>query len=353
MASKRKTLPADFEQQLKTASLDELIAVFQRCRLDARGGYTKHTAIGFLDCPDALIQWLVAQGLDVDEGDLDGRTPFAERAAFGRVAQMPLLISLGADIERRDDDGATPLHAAAGHHQPEAVRLLLAEGVEVDVLDDEDRTPLEYGLIRTSNIDITEMAEVAGLLLEAGAAVSDAMREEVERIGSTFEFHRAGFNPDTVEETAAGLARLCALFGVEVPGERRMHDGVSPIRVPAGDWRDQHQALWTLLVPSMGAAQTVQGEVIRVSGRIAIEIHDTGGANWDRDYRRMLAAFPAWLAMGHALPDDALAQARTLAEDLRDGAGDLEEVERLLELAVAWVALNPSPRALGPVTWKR
>lgn len=52
---KRKTLPKDFDQMLKSASLDELKAVFGKCLIDARGGYAKRTAIGFPECPDALI----------------------------------------------------------------------------------------------------------------------------------------------------------------------------------------------------------------------------------------------------------------------------------------------------------
>lgn len=107
----RKTLPRDFETLLTRATPDELVSVFDRTRIDARGGSAKATAIGFVDCPDELIRWLVAQGLDVDATDTFGATPLHVRAARGRPEQIPLLLALGTDIERPHRFGGTPLHA--------------------------------------------------------------------------------------------------------------------------------------------------------------------------------------------------------------------------------------------------
>lgn len=59
----RKTLPRDFEEQLKTKSVDEIRAVLEGCELDARGGYRKSTALAFRDLPDELVRWLVERGL--------------------------------------------------------------------------------------------------------------------------------------------------------------------------------------------------------------------------------------------------------------------------------------------------
>ncbi len=352
--AKRKTLPKDFGDMLKTASLDELTAVFNTCLLDARGGYGKHTAIGFLDCPDQLIVWLADQGLDVDAADTYNATPLWERASMGWADQIPLLLSLGADIERRRSGGVTPLHGAAGGQRIATTRVLIDHGADVHAVTDmPGETPLLYALRRTRNASIAEAAEVASLLLDAGATVTGEARIEVERIGKEFEAFRESFSPDSVDEADAGLQRLYALLDVAPVARRVIHDGVSPIEVPGGPWPEQHEALWELLVPSSGTAATVQGEVIRITGRVANELLGNGGINWDRDFKAMLNTLPEHFADGTALSGDELAEARTLVAALRSGGGNDGQIKRLCQLAVIWVTNNTDPLALATPAYRR
>ncbi|MGC3953071.1 MAG: ankyrin repeat domain-containing protein [Propionicimonas sp.] len=351
--AKRKTLPKDFDELLKTASLDELKAVFDRCLIDARGGYSKGTAIGFVDCPDGLIVWLVEQGLDVNAGDSYDATPLWERAWFGRAEQIPLLLSLGADLERPRRHGGGPLHAAAGSQKPEATRVLVEHGARIDALDSAGMTPLLAGLRGTENIGIPGMVEVAEILLVAGETVTPAMRQAVERIGHRFEFHRSNFNPAHLAETDAALARLYELFGVTpVPG-RTLHDGSAPIVVPKGSWRQRYDALWQLLVPSSGPAATLQGEIIRVTGKLSREILGNGSINWHRDFRAMLTALPSYLGQGVALAPSEIVEAELICRELRSGGGDEGQLDRLAELAVSWVTANPTPLPRPALSYDR
>ncbi|ATY15777.1 ankyrin repeat domain-containing protein [Amycolatopsis sp. AA4] len=352
---KRKTLPKNFGEMLTSASLAELQAVFRRTELDARGGYGKATALGFLDCPDELIAWLAGQGLDVDAADHYGETPLWTRAQAGHSAQIPLLLSLGADIERPRAHSGTPLHGATSGQRAETVRVLLEHGANIHATIDgrPGRTPLLHGLRHTENIDIAEMAETAALLLEAGAPVTDEARDLVRRIGANFEFHRTRFSRDLLDATDAGLRELYRLFDVEPVPPRLIHDGTSPIEMPDGTWQKQHELLWELLVPSGGAAETVQGEAIRVSGKVAREILGNGGVNWDRAFRAMIDALPGYFASGTPLPDAELHEAQALAKRTRSGNGDDDELARLSELAVAWVRLNPAPLPLASPKYDR
>lgn len=215
------------------------------------------------------------------------------------------------------------------------------------------KTPLLYALSRTENLGIPGMAQVAKLLIDAGAVVTVEMREQVERIGKNFEFHREAFNPDYLEETQAGLTELNRLFGVAAAAPRQRHDGASAITAPVGKWHEQHQALWELLVPSQGAAATVQGEVIRLTGKIAHEILGNGSPNWDGDFKAMLAAIPVHLGSGTPLPPSELREAQSLAQALRSGDGNDKQLDRLSELAVSWVASNPGPIPLGEPGYRR
>lgn len=351
--AKRKTLPRDFDDLLSSATIAELIAVFDKTLIDARGGYAKGTAIGFVDCPDDLVRWLAEHGLDVDAADSYDRSPLWERAALGRDAQIPLLLSLGADVHRPDRYGDTPLHAAVGNQRLAPTRVLLSHGADPNRTNERGATPLLHGLRRTANIGIGAMAEIARLLLDAGVPVTEEERAQVTRIGEGFEFHREGFNRDFLSEVDAGLTTLYELFDVDPVPRRNMHDGVSPIIVPDGRWQEQYEALWQLLVPSSGPAQTLQGELVRISGKLSREILDNGSPNWGPDFRKMLQAIPVGLASGVALSEDEIHEARRLAHELRGGNDDGEGVTRLSELVVAWVRQNPTPIPLGAVDYDR
>lgn len=349
---KRKTLPKDFAEMLDQATLAALIGVFDSCELEARGGYSKSTALGFYNCPDALVHWLVEQGADINAGDSYQRTPLHHRSSSWKGG-VELLLDLGADIEAQDYQGATPLLAAIQSHKPKSVEALIRRGANVHVEHSRGYGLLQIALGSTRNADIVNTAEIAEMLLAAGVPVADTHAAEVERIGREFEFHRASFNPDYLEATDAALARLYTLFNVTPVATRKVHDGASPIVLTQGRWQDQHQALWELLVPSNGAAATLQGEVIRLSGRISREILHNGGANWDAEFKAMLKFLVEQLSSNQALPAAQLEEARSVGQALRSGNGDGEPCARLCALAVQWVGGNPQPIALPTPGYNR
>lgn len=359
--AKRKTLPEDFEALLEAGDFDAQKAVFDECQLDARGGVFKQTALAFVACPDALTHWLVAQGADLAAADAYGETPLHAHAGHWK-GQVDLLIALGADVNHDAGGRGTPLHRAAAVGNLVAARALLDHGARVDPVNCDGQTPLTFALGRCSNATIERVAPMAALLLGAmpdppekprsfigrvfgGRARSEPrvtaeMQAMVRRIGTDFEFHRTGFNRDGVDAASAALDRLYALFDVSPVPRRVVNDGRSPIVVPPGRWQDQHQYLWQMLVPSSGAAATVQGEMIRISGRIHDERGRNGGINWDSDYRSMADAFLGHLGSAQALPAPDLDRAQKVVAAVKgggDGAGTM------CRLAVDWVLRNPQP----------
>ncbi|MFR1310340.1 MAG: hypothetical protein ACLSCO_16680 [Gallintestinimicrobium sp.] len=77
------------------------------------------------------------------------------------------------------------------------------------------------------------------------------------------------------------------LLHVEPVPKRILYDGKTRIEIHAKSWQKQHAELWNLLVPGSGHAGTVQGEVVRISGKLAYELLDNGGINWDADYNNL------------------------------------------------------------------
>lgn len=364
--AKRKTLPKDFFELVLAGDSVRIREVFDHCEVWATGGYEKDTALAFVGLPDEIARWLVEQGADVNARNSYRRTPLDRHAGHWQ-GDIGLLLELGADPNAADLYGHTLLHSAARSGNADAVDRLLAAGADPAARNDMGQTPLQLALAQCHNAGIAGVAQVAEQLLAATPArpagllgrlfrrapaspVPDPkLAEAVVRIGQQFEFHRGNFNPELLEETEAGLAKLYDLFGVPPVPRRIMHDGKALIDPGPGSWQQQHQTLWELLVPSSGPAATVQGEVVRLSGRIDNELVMNGGANWDADFRKMGKALHAHLGSGSALDAADLAEAAALLPNLRNS----DDASRLCEFAVTWVKRNPVPLALGAVDYQR
>ena len=354
MAKKRVTLPKEFKDLMDEGNIEALKAVYDRCELTAHDGrFSLCTPLHMGGVPDELVIWLVEQGLDINTPDYYGATPLYRQAILGRDT-VKLLLELGADIGKPNTYGESPLHVAAEFFHPKTVKLLIDKGADVNAKNDMGRTPLASVLMVCRGIYIAQTAEIATMLLDAGAKKTPAMKEKVENIGKDFEFHREGINPDYLEAADQGLEKLYALFDVKPVAKRITHDGSAPILVKEGIWEEQYEELWSFLIPSSGAAKTVQGEVIRIPGRVRDELDRNGGANWDRDYRKMLQALPQYLSLGIPLSDQELEETKELIAQVHGKDFDDEpRLDRLCQLAIAWIKQNPEPLLLEKTSYKR
>ena len=354
MAKKRVTLPKEFKDLMDEGNIEALKAVYDRCELTAHDGrFSLCTPLHMGGVPDELVIWLVEKGLDINIPDYYGGTPLYRQAILGRDT-VKLLCELGADIEKPNRYGETPLHMAAEFFHPKTVKFLINKGANVNVENDMGRTPLASVLMVCRGIYIAQTAEIASMLLEAGAKKTSAMKEKVENIGKDFEFHRESIHPDYIEAADKGLAKLYELFDVKPVAKRITHDGVSPILVKEGSWEEQYEELWSFLIPSSGPAKTVQGEVIRIPGRVRDELDRNGGVNWDRDYRKMLQALPQYLSLGIPLSDQELEETKELIAQVHGKDFDDEpRLDRLCQLAIAWIKQNPEPLLLEKTSYKR
>ena len=354
MAKKRVTLPKEFKDLMDEGNIESLKAVYDRCELTAHDGrFSLCTPLHMGGVPDELVIWLVEKGLDINVPDYYGATPLYRQAILGRDT-VKLLCELGADIEKPNTYGETPLHMAAEFFHPRTVKFLIDKGANVNVENDMGRTPLASVLMVCRGIYITQTAEIASMLLEAGAKKTSKMKERVEQIGKDFEFHRERIHPDYIEAADKGLAKLYELFDVKPVEKRLTHDGVSPIKLVEGSCEEHYEQLWSFLIPSSGPAKTVQGEVIRIPGRVRDELDRNGGANWDRDYRKMLQAMPHYLSLGSSLSDQELAETKELIAQVHGKDFDDEpRLDRLCQLAIAWIKQNPEPLLLEKSSYKR
>lgn len=282
MAKKRKTLPKEIDEVLKTGDVKELKKLFSRCEPNALR-YSKYSSniFSLSPLPREFAVWAKEQGADVNFVDYYGNRPIFNQIC-AREGDVQLLIDLGADIHYTQYDGCTPLHNAASYGRVKAVKALLAAGAEVNAPAGSFltyRTPLEMALSKHRGT-FDDLLELCTVLLEYGAQITDLAREAVREAGEDFERTKRGIqDPEFLAEETESLNRLYELFHVEPAEEVPFHDGVSPIVIEEEGFAAQYNKLWDYLIPPRGRARTAQGEALRIAGRVEDELLRNGGMN--------------------------------------------------------------------------
>ena len=197
---------------------------------------------------------------------------------------------------------------------------------------------------------IERAVKATEIYLKAGLKPSKYAKEQVTRVGEDFEFRREDSDTEWVEKRDVALQQLYKLFDVPPVPRRIQHDGKSPIVLTGETWEKRYEQAWELLVPSSGRASTVQGEVVRITGKVNDELLRNAMGNWDREYRKMLNAISGYLQQGNSLSEKELAEVADIQKHILedDGTGS----HRLCELATLWVTKNPEPMVLEKVNYK-
>lgn len=350
--AKRKTLPKNFEQLVTGDDTETIKKVFDKCDINAYGGYNKGNAFSFLISED-LMKWLLEQGADINYTDAYGYTPLLYHAGHSFAEQQALhLVELGANVHAVTGlYNENALHYAIEAGNLKLVQCLFEAGVDPNALDWHDNTPLEAAFYQARTFDLVRLAPVTEYLLSQGIPVSGKMQKYMHDVAKDIEFRRCSLNPDYIDELDGAMKRLYDLLHV-TPVERRMeYDGRSPIVIKEKTWQKQHGELWSLLVPGSGHANTVQGEAIRISGKISYELLDNGGINWDKEYKMLANAFLQYLQMGNPLAPTEYKELERICRSIR--RADEAELDRMSELAVKWVSLNTDPIPVGKVDYTR
>ena len=347
MVRLRKTLPDGISDLLSGGDLEQISTALSRCEIGARSrDYSRITVLHLTPCSDEVVRWLVERGEDINAEDRFGNRPLHCRVVGKEYRQIPLLLELGADVDAASHNGVTPLLRAASYCSLEAIDILLDSGADATKCkrgwDGKEYNAIYLAFNREpSPVDALDVVE---RLIAAGACPTGAEAPLLREMSKDHQRVLAkGLRSERITEVGRAIDRLFEICGVDPVAPIQFHDGISPIVVPAGDWKKAFGALWDSLIPLSGRAKTAQGEAIRISGRISYEILHNGGGNWDRAYEKLVDGLSGTLGSGVSLPAGELAEVRQHLAALRQAAYDEYAIDRVSELAVAWVRLNPSP----------
>lgn len=350
MAKKLLTLPKDFRESGEPYTLAELQDIFARRSVDARGGYSKEVALAMRTVGVDGVRWLLDQGADIEAESKYGRTPLTSRISHRNLEVVRLLLERGADAVDAGHKN-TPLGEAASTHQLDIVELLLDAGADIHATDAMRWTPLELAMLRIEPHTAPKALPVIRLLASRGATIGDQVPPYLRNaMAKLYRFEAAG---NVTVEMREALTEVLAMFDVALPARPRTLADGEPITVSTTGWKKQFSELWGVLVPNGGAAASVQGEVVRIAGRIGHELQNNGGINWDNDFEAMCEAFGGHVRSGVALGTDALTVVDLAIASVHGGEYDSAAIDDLTEQAVEWVLANPERVDLQPPNYRR
>ncbi len=115
------------------------------------------------------------------------------------------------------------------------------------------------------------------------------------------------------------------------------------------DWKSEHERLWAMLVPKQGQADTLQGELIRIAGKLTDEAYRNGNMNWDSDCERMWRFVARHLDDPETFTPEEREEIRNLVEaiidnkDCPDLSGEGSTYYIFSEKVVDWCMAHPEP----------
>jgi hypothetical protein len=171
----------------------------------------------------------------------------------------------------------------------------------------------------------------------------DTVTTRCEECGAVITFPAAQL--DTVQD----CPKCGALVDVLPEGTQdldKCHEDPTP---KSYDWKKEHQRLWAALVPKEGQADTLQGELIRIVGKLTDEAYRNGNMNWDSECEKMwrfvakhLCAADTFTAREREMIQD-LVECIIADKDDPDVSGDGSTFYLVNEKVVDWCMAHPDP----------
>jgi ankyrin repeat protein len=148
---------------------------------------TSFTLLGFAAWAgdSAMVDYLLDQGLAIDEQTADGGTPLMASVEGSRVGLVKKILEMGVAVDTRNSAGQSALTFAARYAEPNVLRLLLNDHANVDFQDKWGRTALIYACLNhknsvvqclvdaSANLDLTDKRGATALVYAGDAGETE------------------------------------------------------------------------------------------------------------------------------------------------------------------------------------
>ena len=131
--------------------------------------------------------------------------------------------------------------------------------------------------------------------------------------------------------------------------------GINRLAKPMSyNWKKEHGRLWDEYVPPSGPADTLQGELIRICGKLIDQAYRNGNCNWDDDHETMWRFVGQKITADDTFDDDTKVEIRLVVEEIirneaiPDLRGDGSTYYRVNEKAVDWCMAHPDSIPFQP-----
>lgn len=277
------------------------------------------------DTPAKTIKYLIDKGVSPTAKDYYGMTPLHYAMRGENIEAAKILLEAGANPNARDiKGGLIPFKMACCIYpfNKELVELFLQHGANIYITDN---TTGETWMDIINATNIEEWRDMKVFMNEYEAKLK-----------------AEGKLPPKPERKVPIL-------------NKPVHDGKSEIIVKISDnWLEQYKELWELLVPKQGKASTVQGEVIRICGKLEHEILDNGRINWDNDFELMCKELRKYLlTCGNLLSEEENQKIKNIILKIKKDTVKEKDFDKLTELCTKWILLNRTPIELREVPYNR
>jgi ankyrin repeat protein len=162
-----------------------------------------------------IVKLLVEHGADVNEGNINKRTPLHE-AAPNSIAIINYLIDKSANLYTRDSDGDVPFHKAAGLAKVENMKIFLVRGMDVNIRNKYGETPLHLSS-KFINVQAIEFLIASGADIKAkdglGQTPLHSACSEIENLEVVKYLIKKGADVNAVDNGKVTPLHLAALKG--------------------------------------------------------------------------------------------------------------------------------------------
>lgn len=122
------------------------------------------------------MNYFLSKGVDVNQADKNGNTPFLN-AAYLNNLEVVTLLSENANLKHKNKDGKSALTNAVQRNKSEIVNFILQKGAQINVLD-KDGNNLTYYLIKSYNSrNKEEFLKKQELLAKAGFNIKNVQKD--------------------------------------------------------------------------------------------------------------------------------------------------------------------------------